>query len=71
MMITSTETSSSVIPPTAPPMMGMGTSISEVDNMTTATSSMVYVMFIVIELLAKVCTNCVTSSWSHPMYEVT
>ena len=51
MMITSTETSSSVIPPAAAPMMGMGTSVSgvvaglsnctEVDYiMTMATTSM-------------------------------
>ena len=58
MMITSTETSSSVIPPTAPPMMGMGPSVlgvvvvlsncAEVDYMTTAISSMFYDMFVVI-----------------------
>ena len=58
MMITSTETSSSVTPPTAAPMMGLGPSVSEVvvglsncaqiDYMTVATSSMFYDMFIVI-----------------------
>ena len=57
MMITSTETSSSVIPPTAPPMMGMGTTVSgvgavlsncaEVDYMMIATWSMFYNTFIV------------------------
>ena len=78
MMITSTETSSSVTPPAAPPMMGVGTGTSvsgvvvglsnctEVDYMTMATTSMFYKysnIFIVIKLHVKVCTNCVTSLW--------
>ena len=58
MMITSTETSSSVIPPTAPPIMGMGTTVSEVGvgfskctevgYMMAATSLMFYNTFTVI-----------------------
>ena len=61
MMIPSAETSSSVIPPAAAPMMGLGTetSISEVDDMTMTTSSIYYNAFITIYSFMSRCVPIV------------